>query len=169
MAGRKTKANGKRENNSISMMIIKLSKQQSSLIIKPPQVGGAAVLSGMQRAYLFRPYHPQVFRASSAARGALFEKTAPLDPPQKLLIKGGHCLQTESLSMQTITAFGLFIVRRLKRGLKTSIHFVDRNFSGLLDILYFTAFAAGSIQLKKSSVGPKGLIGPTCHVAPESL
>jgi len=23
-----------------------------------------------------------------AARGALFEKTAPLDPPQKLLIKG---------------------------------------------------------------------------------
>jgi hypothetical protein len=24
-----------------------------------------------------------------AARGALFEKTAPLDPPQKLLIKGG--------------------------------------------------------------------------------
>jgi hypothetical protein len=135
MAGRKTKTNGKRENNSISMMIIKLSKQQSSLIIKPPQVG----------------------------------KTAPLDPPQKLLIKGGHCLQTESLSMQTITAFGLFIVRRLKRGLKTSIHFVDRNFSGLLDILYFTAFAAGSIQLKKSSVGPKGLIGPTCHVAPESL
>jgi hypothetical protein len=24
-----------------------------------------------------------------AARGALFEKTAPLDPPQKLLIIGG--------------------------------------------------------------------------------
>jgi len=28
-----------------------------------------------------------------ASRGALFEKTAPLDPPQKLLIKGGHDLQ----------------------------------------------------------------------------
>jgi len=27
-----------------------------------------------------------------AARGALFEKTAPLDPPQKLLIKGGNAM-----------------------------------------------------------------------------
>jgi hypothetical protein len=26
-----------------------------------------------------------------AARGALFEKTAPLDPPQKLFIKGSLC------------------------------------------------------------------------------
>jgi len=29
------------------------------------------------------------FLLPSATRGALFEKTAPLDPPQKLLIKGG--------------------------------------------------------------------------------
>jgi hypothetical protein len=27
-----------------------------------------------------------------AARGAFFEKTAPLDPPKKLLIKGGRSL-----------------------------------------------------------------------------
>jgi hypothetical protein len=26
-----------------------------------------------------------------AARGALFVKTAPLDPPQKLFIRGGSC------------------------------------------------------------------------------
>jgi hypothetical protein len=32
-----------------------------------------------------------------AARGALFEKTAPLDPPQKLLIKGGHRLQLKRI------------------------------------------------------------------------
>jgi hypothetical protein len=29
------------------------------------------------------------FFLPSATRGALFEKTAPLDPPQKLLIGGG--------------------------------------------------------------------------------
>jgi hypothetical protein len=32
-----------------------------------------------------------------AARGTLFEKTAPLDPPQKLFIKGGHDLQLKSI------------------------------------------------------------------------
>jgi hypothetical protein len=32
-----------------------------------------------------------------AARGALFEKTAPLDPLQKLLIKGGHDLQLKRI------------------------------------------------------------------------
>jgi len=41
-----------------------------------------------------------------AARGALFEKTAPLDPPQKLLIKGGHSLHRERISKQTMPAFG---------------------------------------------------------------
>jgi hypothetical protein len=45
-----------------------------------------------------------------AARGALFEKTAPLDPPQKLFIKSGHRLQPESTFGQTMTAFGLFKV-----------------------------------------------------------
>jgi hypothetical protein len=47
-----------------------------------------------------------------AARGALFEKTAPLDPPQKLLIKGSHGLQLKRIFMQTMTAFGSFKVRR---------------------------------------------------------
>ena len=47
-----------------------------------------------------------------AARGAFFEKTAPLDPPQKLLIKGGHGLQPESIFMQTMTAFDSFMERR---------------------------------------------------------
>ena len=46
-----------------------------------------------------------------AARGALFEKTAPLDPSQKLLIKGGHSLQPERIFMQTMTAFGALKVR----------------------------------------------------------
>jgi hypothetical protein len=62
-----------------------------------------------------------------AARGALFEKTAPLDPPQKLFIKGGHCLQSERILMQTMTAFGLFKIRRLKRGLKASISLMFAN------------------------------------------
>jgi len=57
----------------------------------------------------------------SATRGALFEKTAPLDPPQKLLIKGGHGLQPERTFRQTMTAFGSFEVRGLKRRLKASI------------------------------------------------
>jgi hypothetical protein len=56
-----------------------------------------------------------------AARGALFEKTAPLDPLQKLLIKGGDSLQTEKIFKQTMTAFRLFKVRRLKRRMKASI------------------------------------------------
>jgi hypothetical protein len=43
-----------------------------------------------------------------AARGALFEKTAPLDPLKKLLIKGDHGLQRERIFMQTMTAFGSF-------------------------------------------------------------
>jgi hypothetical protein len=48
------------------------------------------------------------FLLPPAARGALFEKTAPLDPPQKLLIKGGHGLPPERIFRQTMTAFGSF-------------------------------------------------------------
>jgi len=44
-----------------------------------------------------------------AARGALFEKTAPLDPPQKLLIKGGHSLPAERIFRQTMTALLQYI------------------------------------------------------------
>jgi hypothetical protein len=40
-----------------------------------------------------------------AARGALFEKTAPLDPLQKLLIKGIHGLQLKRTFVQTMNAF----------------------------------------------------------------
>jgi hypothetical protein len=42
-----------------------------------------------------------------AARGALFEKTAPLDPPQKLFIKAVTVCNFKEF-MQTMTAFGLF-------------------------------------------------------------
>jgi hypothetical protein len=98
-----------------------------------------------------------------AARGALFEKTAPLDPPQKLLIKGGHSLQPERIFRQTMTAFDSFKVRRLKRRMKASIPFLYANSNELYDIRPFDAFVAGSIQLKKPSGGPKGLIGPPCH------
>ena len=50
--------------------------------------------------------------------------------------------------------------------MKASIPYVHTNSHRLYDILHFTAFAAGSVQLKKPSVGPKGLIGPPCHGAP---
>jgi hypothetical protein len=57
-------------------------------------------------------------------------------------------------------------VRRLKRRLKASIPGMQTSFYQLHDILHFTAFTAGSVQLKKPSGGPKGLIGPPCHGAP---
>jgi hypothetical protein len=98
-----------------------------------------------------------------AARGALFEKTAPLDPPQKLLIKGGHSLQPEKIFRQTMTAFGSFKVRWLKRRLKASIPRSQTNSNDLYNIRHFDASTADSIQLKKPSGGPKGLIGPPCH------
>jgi hypothetical protein len=98
-----------------------------------------------------------------AARGALFEKTAPLDPLQKLFIKGGHSLQVGRIFVQSMTAFGLFKVRRLKSRLKASIPYVHMNSNRLYDILHSAVFSAGSIQLKKPSGGPKGLIGPPCH------
>jgi hypothetical protein len=57
-------------------------------------------------------------------------------------------------------------VRRLKRRLKASIPGMQTTFYQLHDIRHFTAFTAGSVQLKKPSGGPKGLIGPPCHGAP---
>jgi hypothetical protein len=98
-----------------------------------------------------------------AARGALFEKTAPLDPPQKLLIKGGHGLQLGRILRQTITAFDLFLVSRLKTRLKASIPCVQTISYQSHNIRPFDASTAGSIHLKKPSGGPKGLIGPPCH------
>jgi hypothetical protein len=99
-----------------------------------------------------------------AARGALFEKTAPLDPPQKLLIKAVMvCSLIESL--QTMTAFDWFKVRRLKRRLKASIPDLQTTSHQLHEIRHFDAFPAVSIHLKKPSGGPKALIGPPCHGA----
>jgi hypothetical protein len=100
-----------------------------------------------------------------AARGALFEKTAPLDPPQKLLIKDGHSLRPGSVFRQTMTVFGLFKLRWLKRRLKASIPGEHNDSNSLYDILYSVAFTAVSIHLKKPSGGPKDLIGPPCHGA----
>ncbi len=57
-------------------------------------------------------------------------------------------------------------VRRLKRRLKASIPGMETTFYQSHDIRHFTAFTAGSVQLKKPSGGPKGLIGPPCHGAP---
>jgi len=53
-----------------------------------------------------------------STRGALFEKTAPLDPPQKLLIKAVMLCSVKE-SMQTMTAFGLFM--RVKKSFDTHL------------------------------------------------
>jgi hypothetical protein len=52
------------------------------------------------------------------------EASGPVKHPQKLLNKGGHSLQPERILMQTMTAFGSFKVRRLKKILKASIPIV---------------------------------------------
>jgi hypothetical protein len=62
-----------------------------------------------------------------------------------------------------MSAFGSFKVRSLKRRLKASIPGVQTTFYRLYNILHIVAFTAASVQLKKPSVGPKGLIGPPCH------
>jgi hypothetical protein len=101
--------------------------------------------------------NPEITFASGGQmlHGALFEKTAPLDPQQKLLIKGGHSLQPGRISMQTMTAFGSFKVRRLKRSLKASIPILCENYNELYSIRHFDAFVADSIQLKKPYRWPK--------------
>jgi hypothetical protein len=59
-----------------------------------------------------------------------------------------------------MTAFGSF---KVKRRLKASIPYVQRNSNAIHDFLHFAAFTAGLVHLKKPSGGPKGLIGPPCH------
>ena len=49
------------------------------------------------------------------------------------------------------------------RRLKASIPGVQTTFHQSHDIRYVAAFAAVSVQVKKPSGGPKGLIGPPCH------
>jgi hypothetical protein len=51
-------------------------------------------------------------------------------------------------------------VRRLKRRSKASIPFLYTNFTELQNIQNFASIPTASVQLKKPSVGPKGLIGP---------
>jgi hypothetical protein len=63
-------------------------------------------------------------------------------------------------SMQTITALGSFKARRIIRRLKASITSVQKTFHRLHDNCHFDAFAVGSVQLKKSSGGPNGLLVP---------
>ena len=50
--------------------------------------------------------------------------------------------------------------------LKASKPYIPANFHELSDVRHFDAFAAGTVHVKKPSVGPKGLIGPPCHGAP---
>jgi hypothetical protein len=57
-------------------------------------------------------------------------------------------------------------VRSLKMRLKASKPCVQANSNKLSNIRHFGAIAAGTVHLKKPSVGPKGLIGPPCHGAP---
>jgi hypothetical protein len=47
--------------------------------------------------------------------------------------------------------------------LKASIPFLYTNSNILNNLRHIAAFSAGSVQLKKPSVGPKGLTGPPCH------
>ena len=56
-------------------------------------------------------------------------------------------------------------IRSSKIRLKASIPCVQANSNELSNIRHFGAFAVGVIHLKKSSGGPKGLIGPPCHGA----
>jgi hypothetical protein len=84
-----------------------------------------------------------------AARGALFEKTAPLDPPQKLFIEGSVVSRISE-------------IKRLKAS-KPCLH---TNPNASYDFQRFTAFSADSVHQKKPSRWPKALIGPPCHGAP---
>jgi acyl-CoA synthetase (AMP-forming)/AMP-acid ligase II len=56
-------------------------------------------------------------------------------------------------------------IRTSKVRLKASIPCVPANSYELYNIRDSDAFAAGTVHLKKPSVGPKGLIGPPCHGA----
>jgi hypothetical protein len=60
-------------------------------------------------------------------------------------------------SMQTMTAFDSFKVKRLKSRLKASIPLLHANSNELYDIRHFDVFTAASVHLKKPSGGPEGL------------
>jgi hypothetical protein len=56
-------------------------------------------------------------------------------------------------------------VRSIKMRLKASKPLLQENSNALYDHQHFDAFSADSVQSKKPSGGPKGLIGPPCHGA----
>jgi hypothetical protein len=57
-------------------------------------------------------------------------------------------------------------MRSSKMRLKASKPCVSTNSHELHNNRHFKIFTADTIQSKKPSVGPKGLIGPPCHGAP---
>jgi hypothetical protein len=57
-------------------------------------------------------------------------------------------------------------VRSSRVRLKASKPCMPANSYELFSIRHFAAFAAGTVHVKKPSVGPKGLIGPPCYGAP---
>jgi hypothetical protein len=57
-------------------------------------------------------------------------------------------------------------VRSSRMRLKASIPLMHTNFNELDNIQHNAVFSTGSIQLKKPSVGSKGLIGSPCHGVP---
>jgi hypothetical protein len=81
--------------------------------------------------------------------------------PQKLFIKGGHSLQPERTFMQTMTAFDLLKVRRLKRRLKASTPCVQVNSNAAHDFQHFDASPAALIHLKKPSVAQRAYRYPS--------
>jgi hypothetical protein len=58
------------------------------------------------------------------------------------------------------------IGRRLKKRLKASKPGLRATFDVFHSIHYFMSHSNVSVQVKKPSGGPKGLIGPPCHGAP---
>jgi alcohol dehydrogenase class IV len=84
---------------------------------------------------------------------------------QKLLQGGLNQLVSGSVGQCVSESVGQK-VRSSKTGLKASKPCVSANSNELYNNRHFDAFAAGSVQSKKPSVGPKGLIGPPCHGAP---
>jgi hypothetical protein len=77
-----------------------------------------------------------------------FEKTTPLDPRQKLLIKVGQNLQLKKNSMQNMTAHDSW----LKRRLQALISCLETNSNEFYNILYFACFVTSTavlIDIKK--------------------
>ena len=66
---------------------------------------------------------------------------------------------------QEVRRMGSEKVRNSKMRLKASKHSLHTNYNASSYYQHFAAFPVDSVQSKKSSGGPKGLIGPPCHGA----